>query len=308
MDWVYLRHVKYGNFCLECDGFIDVGDRAYWQKNVGIMHTWHVSAPQASVQRAVEPARLRTQSDTLQSFERRLQGLEIRTQDLEREEDRQDSEIIEFSWAAFNEYVESKKKIRQLTFPFCQRCGNTNDIPAVELCERCAVENVLSNWDTYVSDIERKKHDGPWHPTRTGYARRIVSRFRGDPKIRYEKDTPGVIQFLSILDGGERYTAVKNYGMKKGYTENNFLMVLVDELDGRLIDRSKRGNELYEVDMFQPNNAKILRYRDPSTGEIYAQTVDEHDERGADINTADAAMAWKFWCSEEEYDGMRIEA
>ena len=79
-------------------------------------------------------------------------------------------------------------------------------------------------------------------------------------------------------------------------------MVLVDELDGRLIDRSKRGNKLYEVDMFQPNIAKILRYRDPSTGEIYAQTVE------ADINTADAAMAWKFWLSEDEYDGMGIEA
>ena len=308
MNWVYLRHVKYGNFCLECDGFIDVGGRAYWKKNVGIMHTWHVSALQVSVQRAVELERLRTQSDTSQPFERRLQDLEIRLQDLEREKDRQDSEIIEFSRIDFNEYVESKKKIQLLTFPFCQRCGNTNDVPAVELCEQCAIENILSNWDTYVSDIERKKHDGPWHPTRTGYARKIVGRFRVDPKIRYEEHTPGVIRFLSILDGGERYTAVKNYGMKRGYTENNFLMVLVDELDGRLIDRSKRGNELYEVDMFQPNIAKILRYRDPSTGEIYAQTVAEHDEKGEDINTADAAMAWKFWCSEEEYDGMRVEA
>ena len=124
MDWVYLIHVKYGNFCLECDGFIDVGGRAYWKKNVGIMHTWHVSALQVSVQRAVELARLRTQSDTSQPFERRLQDLERRLQDLEREKDRQDSEIIEFSWVAFNKYVQSKKKMRQLTFPFCQRCGN----------------------------------------------------------------------------------------------------------------------------------------------------------------------------------------
>ena len=286
MDWVYLRHVKYGNSCLECDGFIDVGGRAYWKKNVGIMHTWHVAALQVSVQRAVELARLRTQSDTSQPFERRLQDLEIHLQDLEREKDRQDSEIIEFSWVAFNKYVQSKKKMRQLTFPFCQRCGNSNDVPAVELCERCEIENIMS-------DVDRNKRDK---------AKRIVRDFRRDPKIQYEKYTPEVIRFLSILDGGERYTAVKNYGMKRGYTENNFLMVLVDELDGRLIDRSKRGNELYEVDMFQPNIAKILRYRDPSTGEIYAQTVE------ADINTADAAMAWKFWLSEDEYDGMGIEA
>ena len=257
MDWVYLRHVKYGNSCLECDGFIDVGGRAYWKKNVGIMHRYH-------------------QPDLE----------ERRPQDLEREKDSQNSEIIEFSWVAFNKYVQSKKKMRQLTFPFCQRCGNSNDVPAIKLCERCEIENIMS-------DVDRNKRDK---------AKRIVRDFRRDPKIQYEKYTPEVIRFLSILDGGERYTAVKNYGMKRGYTENNFLMVLVDELDGRLIDRSKRGNELYEVDMFQPNNAKILRYRDPSTGEIYAQTVK------ADINTADAAMAWKFWCSEEEYDGMRVEA
>ena len=292
MAWVYLRHVKYENFCLECDGFIDVGDRAYWQKNVGIMHTWHVAALQVSVQRAVELTRLRTQDDTSQPFERRLQDLERRLQDLEREKQRQDSEIIEFSRIDFIKYEQSKKKMRQLTFPFCQRCGNSNDVPAVELCERCENENIMS-------DVDRNK---------CGKAKRIVRDFRRDPKIRYEKYTPEIVQFLSILDGGERYTAVKNYGMKRGYTENNFLMVLVDELDGRLIDRSKRGNELYEVDMFQPNNAKILRYRDPSTGEIYAQTVAEHDEKGEDINTADAAMAWKFWLSEDEYDGMGIEA
>ena len=285
MDWVYLRHVKYGNSCLECDIFIDVGGRAYWKKNVGIMHTWHVAALQVSVQRAVELARLRTQDDTSQPFERRLQ-------DLEREKQRQDSEIIEFSRIDFIKYEQSKKKMRQLTFPFCQRCGNSNDVPAVEICERCEIENIMS-------DVDRNKF---------GKAKRIVRDFRRDPKIRYEKYTPEIVQFLSILDGGERYTAVKNYGMKRGYTENNFLMVLVDELDGRLIDRSKRGNELYEVDMFQPNNAKILRYCDPSTGEIYAQTVAEHDERGEDINTADAAMAWKFWLSEDEYDGMGIEA
>ena len=292
MAWVYLRHVKYGNSCLECDGFIDVGGRAYWKKNVGIMHTWHVAALQVSVERAVELAKWQTQDDTSQPFERRLQDLERRLQDLEREKDRQDSEIIEFSRIDFFKYEQSKKKMRQLTFPFCQRCGNSNDVPAVELCERCEIENIMS-------DVDRNKF---------GKAKRIVRDFRRDPKIRYEKYTPEIVQFLSILDGGERYTAVKNYGMKRGYTENNFLMVLVDELDGRLIDRSKRGNELYEVDMFQPNIAKILRYRDPSTGEIYAQTVDEHDERGADINTADAAMAWKFWLSEDEYDGMGIEA
>ena len=89
-----------------------------------------------------------------------------------------------------------------------------------------------------------------------------------------------------------KYEAVRKYGIGKA----------IDELDAKLIDSSKRGNELFEVDLFQPSNAKILRYSDPSTGEIYADFVPE------EIDSADAAMAWKFYLTEEEYDGLEVEA
>ena len=190
-------------------------------------------------------------------------------------------ETVEFSQTAFNEYVQSKQKRRQLTFPFCKRCREPNNVPELMLCKVCALDNYTAYFD---NDFWR--------------ARKAVENLRSNPSPIYVMYTPGVIETLSIMDGRRRFSAVKNYGIKKGYTENNFLMVLVDELDGRLIDRSKRGNMLYEVDMFQPNNAKILLYRDLSTGEIYADTSD------TDIHNADEAMAWKFWCTEEEYEGL----
>lgn len=70
-----------------------------------------------------------------------------------------------------------------------------------------------------------------------------------------------------------------------------------------LIDRSKRGNELYEIKMFRTYRLKWLKYEDPSTvGKIYGCFVP------SDMTKADEAMAWKFQITEEEYDGLEIEA
>ena len=44
-----------------------------------------------------------------------------------------------------------------------------------------------------------------------------------------------------------------------------------------------------------------MRYTDPSTNEVYADFVPD------EIDSADAAMAWKFYLTEEEYDGLSVE-
>ena len=108
--------------------------------------------------------------------------------------------------------------------------------------------------------------------TNLSRARKIVRQFRSNPTVQYVTYTPGVISALAITNDMRKYEAVRKYGIGKA----------IDELDGKLIDRSKRGNELFEVDLFQPRNAKILRYSDPSTGEIYADFVPE------EIESADA--------------------
>ena len=71
----------------------------------------------------------------------------------------------------------------------------------------------------------------------------------------------------------------------------------------KLIDASKRGNELYGIDtMIHGRTLKILQYRDPSTNQLYISFVPE------EIKKADDGMAWKFRMSRKEYDRLRVEA
>jgi hypothetical protein len=75
----------------------------------------------------------------------------------------------------------------------------------------------------------------------------------------------------------------------------------------KLIDASRRGNELYSINtIIHGRSLKILKYRDPSTkvqdpitgewvGQLYISFVPEH------INKADHGMAWKFRLTPGEY-------
>ncbi len=234
--WRYIQ-VKYANQCCNpaCNEWIEEGENAYWRKGTGIRCLQHQPSIVSDI-----PGYTRSTFDS-----------------------------------AFDHYVRSKEKRIPLYFPFCQKCGKNNDVPAIKLCERCEVEEIKSGVYTNLSR-----------------ARKIVRQFRSQPTVQYVTYTPGVIAALAITNEMRKYEAVRKYGIEKA----------IDELDAKLIDRSKRGNDLFEVDLFQPPNAKILRYSDPSTGEIYTDFVPEI------IDSADEAMAWKFYLTEEEYDGLEVEA
>ena len=64
----------------------------------------------------------------------------------------------------------------------------------------------------------------------------------------------------------------------------------------KLIDASRRGNELYSIDtIIRGRSLRLVKYRDPSTGQPYVSFVEEH------FNKADHAMAWKFGLTPSEY-------
>ena len=77
---------------------------------------------------------------------------------------------------------------------------------------------------------------------------------------------------------------------------------------GQLIDKSKRGNELYlipkEVKLFT-TDAYFLFYQDTSTGRKYMSGIDP--EIGKSKN-ADECMAWKHNWSLQEYQALKIES
>ena len=71
----------------------------------------------------------------------------------------------------------------------------------------------------------------------------------------------------------------------------------------QLVDSTKRGNELYEMYSIIPNRIlKLLKYKDPSTQKTYLCFVPDN------IIYADKGMAWKFYLTEKEYDGLKVEA
>ena len=64
----------------------------------------------------------------------------------------------------------------------------------------------------------------------------------------------------------------------------------------KLIDASRRGNELYSIDtIIRGRSLRLVKYRDPSTGQAYICFVPSH------INKADHGMAWKFHLTPREY-------
>ena len=71
---------------------------------------------------------------------------------------------------------------------------------------------------------------------------------------------------------------------------------ILKKTKAKILDRSKRGNELYEINMIPNYPLKYLKYEDPSTlDKLYGCFVP------SDIETADKAMAWKWEITEEEY-------
>tara|TARA_Y100000590_G_C15655566_1_gene990466 strand:+ start:535 stop:1191 length:657 start_codon:yes stop_codon:yes gene_type:complete len=79
--------------------------------------------------------------------------------------------------------------------------------------------------------------------------------------------------------------------------------LFLSEHGAKFIDASSRGNELYELSGLIPERTlKILKYRDPSTNELYFCFVPDHIEK------PDEGMAWKFHLTEYEYENLAREA
>ena len=80
---------------------------------------------------------------------------------------------------------------------------------------------------------------------------------------------------------------------------------LLKESKTKLLDKSKRGNELYIVKGIFNQDAYFLKYTCPSTGRIYVSGIDpEIGKQGS----ADNSMAWKFQLEKSDYEKLIIEA
>jgi len=100
-------------------------------------------------------------------------------------------------------------------------------------------------------------------------------------------------EMLQIQNIEQRHVAIQMYGYG----------TMIDELDAELMNRSKRGNEIYMLNnsLISGRSIKLLKYKCPSTDRIYFSFVPD------DMRFADHAMAWKFHLTPEEYQNLEIE-
>ena len=95
------------------------------------------------------------------------------------------------------------------------------------------------------------------------------------------------VNTFSITNVEERVKKMQRLGVDK----------MLKAVKAQPLDVSKRGNTLYVIDSLIPNyELKYLVYEDPSSPEKkYGCFVPSK------FNTADEAMSWKFYITEEEY-------
>jgi hypothetical protein len=100
------------------------------------------------------------------------------------------------------------------------------------------------------------------------------------------------------VGGGQsmRVISISNIEERAKKMEKLGVAHILKKTKAQIIDRSKRGNELYIINMIPNYPLKYLKYEDPSTAnKVYGCFVPSI------IESADEAMAWKFQITEEEY-------
>jgi len=110
----------------------------------------------------------------------------------------------------------------------------------------------------------------------------VVNMLMGDFGMRRSR------RVFSISNVEERAKKLQEMGVEK----------LLKKSKANILNTSLRGNSLYVIDEMIPNyELKYLVYEDPSTkGKIYGCFVP------SEFTTADQAMAWKFYLTENEYE------
>ena len=108
-----------------------------------------------------------------------------------------------------------------------------------------------------------------------------------------DQNKQSLTEILQMRNIEQRYALLKDFDFEElEKTAKNL----------RMIDKSKKGNTLYEVELEDGHTAKFVKYKDPSTDRIYWSFV------APEIQTADEGMAWKFQLDKKEYENMDGEA
>ena len=97
---------------------------------------------------------------------------------------------------------------------------------------------------------------------------------------------------LTLENMEQRMTTLKVHGVER----------IIDK--AKLLNKSKRGNELYLLKDVFSQDAYYLKYSCPSTSRVYVSGIDPEVGKNKD---ADECQAWKFSLTTKEYTNLKME-
>ena len=206
--------------------------------------------------------------------------------------------ISDWGWCSFYDFFTRIKIINDKNFNKFLKLIRSNIFEMVQLDGLCVVCGLPKE---LYRDKENRLHNDTGKPAISwsdGYEIYFLHGVSFDKEL-YRKVIDRKLtgeEIMSIQNIEQRMIALK-------YADSE---IMLNSLNGKMINKSDRGNELWLIEDFQSfPKAYFLRYTCPSTGRIYVSGVDPDFAEG---KTADECMAWKFRLTLQNYIEMKIES
>ena len=202
--------------------------------------------------------------------------------------------VDDYGWVGFYDYFRRIGILKNKNFDIFSEIFQYDIFSMVQLDGLCVIcrlpEYVERDTETRMSSTTKSAIK--W---KDGYELYYINGVNFDKELWQkviDKKLPAK-KILQLQNIEQRYIALKLYG-----AEN-----LLKELKAKQIDRSERGNELYELKNLVPNRSlKLLKYLCPSTKRQYVKFVPD------EMTKADEAQAWSFSITPMEYSLLKTES
>ena len=200
------------------------------------------------------------------------------------------ADYSDFYWLSFYDFFQKLKIVKNKDFTQYKKLIDTGIFMTIQLDGLC----VVSAMPTSIKREGTKMHNPNGYAVEfaDGYGQHYFYGVYFEPEMFDKVKVMTAKEALNIKNMEQRMAVLKLFGADR----------ILSEIGAKLIDKSKRGNELYSIDGITSKTEKILKYECPSTGRIYTKFVKPHYE------SADLAQAESHHFTLEQYNNLQWEA
>ena len=200
------------------------------------------------------------------------------------------ADYSDFYWLSFYDFCQKLKIVKNKDFTQYKKLIDTGIFMTIQLDGLC----VVSAMPTSIKREGTKMHNPNGYAVEfaDGYGQHYFYGVYFEPEMFDKVKVMTAKEALNIKNMEQRMAVLKLFGADR----------ILSEIGAKLIDKSKRGNELYSIDGITSKTEKILKYECPSTGRIYTKFVKPHYE------SADLAQAESHHFTLEQYNNLQWEA